>query len=80
MEEHRCGCGTKCQYHAKMPAPPEPWAPPPRKVAPPEVLNGYQLEQYGNSRFWQVTDPAGELICVTVYKRGGREVMKRLAA
>ena len=53
---------------------------PSAEARPPEVLNGYRLEQNGNSRFWQVKDPAGELICVTVYKRGGREVMKRLAA
>jgi len=29
-------------------------------------------------RFWEVRDPAGELICITVYKCGGQEVIKRL--
>lgn len=31
-------------------------------------------------RHWQVIDPAGELVCVTVYKRGAEEVIRRLAA
>jgi hypothetical protein len=55
-------------------------AAPTRKGAPPEELGGYRLEAFGNSRYWQVIDPAGELVCVAVYKRGGREVIKRLAA
>lgn len=31
-------------------------------------------------RFWEVRDPAGELVCVTVYKRGAEEVVWRLHA
>jgi hypothetical protein len=38
------------------------------------------LDAFGNSRYWQVIDPAGKLVCVAVYERGGREVMRRLAA
>jgi hypothetical protein len=29
-------------------------------------------------RFWEVRDPAGELVCLTVYKRGAEEVRRRL--
>jgi hypothetical protein len=28
---------------------------------------------------WLVTDPQGELVCLTVYKRGAMEVVRRLA-
>lgn len=31
-------------------------------------------------RDWMVIDPAGELVCITVYKRGAEEVVRRLAA
>jgi len=31
-------------------------------------------------RWWEVRDPRGELVCVTVYKRGAVEVVRRLAA
>ena len=39
---------------------------------------GYTVEKYGASRFWAVVDAAGELVCVTVYKRGAEEVVRRL--
>ena len=29
-------------------------------------------------RHWEVRDPAGELVCITVYKRGAQEVVRRL--
>ena len=31
-------------------------------------------------RDWMVIDPAGELVCITVYKRGAMEVVRRVAA
>jgi hypothetical protein len=31
-------------------------------------------------RDWLVIDPAGELVCITVYRRGAEEVVRRLAA
>ena len=31
-------------------------------------------------RWWEVRDPKGELVCVTDYKRGAAEVVRRLAA
>lgn len=36
----------------------------------------YTIHRYG--RFWQVLDPIGELVCITVYKRGAKEVVRRL--
>lgn len=32
------------------------------------------------SRWWEVRDPAGELVCLAVYRRGAREVVRRLSA
>ena len=34
------------------------------------------MAKYG--RFWAVYDDAGELVCVTVYKKGAVEVIRRL--
>lgn len=41
---------------------------------------GYTVRKYGKSRFWAVVDAAEELVCITVYKRGALEVVRRLAA
>lgn len=30
------------------------------------------------ARHWEVRDPEGELVCLTVYKRGAQEVVRRL--
>ena len=30
------------------------------------------------SRYWEVSDELGNLVCLTVYKRGAREVARRL--
>lgn len=45
-----------------------------------EPQPGYTIAKRERSRFWDVLDPAGELVCVTVYKRGAEEVVRRLAA
>ena len=37
----------------------------------------YRIEKYG-SRFFAVYDQNNSLICVTVYRRGAREVVRRL--
>jgi hypothetical protein len=51
------------------------------------VLTRYRVPvpiQIGNftltrrDRFWEVRDPAGELVCITVYKCGAQEVIRRL--
>lgn len=36
-----------------------------------------KLKKYG-TRYWAVYDDNGQLICVTVYKKGANEVMRRL--
>ena len=36
------------------------------------------IEKYG-SRFWAVYDSERVLICVTVYKKGAEEVLRRLS-
>ena len=36
----------------------------------------YQIMR--RKRFWAVLDAAGELVCLTVYKRGAAEVVRRL--
>ena len=32
------------------------------------------------NRFWEVLDSSGNLVCLTVYKRGAEEVVRRLCA
>lgn len=39
---------------------------------------GYTIEK--RYREWMVIDPQGELVCLTVYKRGAMEVVRRLTA
>jgi hypothetical protein len=46
--------------------------------APAALQFGYTIQRKERSRFWEVVDPAGELVCVTVYKRGAVEVVRRL--
>ncbi len=41
-------------------------------------MTGFTVTKHGQSRFWAVHDPAGELVCVCVYKRGAVEVIRRL--
>jgi len=40
----------------------------------------YTFRRYPNSRFWQVVDGNGDLVCLTVYKKGAAEVISRLQA
>jgi hypothetical protein len=42
--------------------------------------DGYTYHKRKNSRWWEVRDAEGELVCLTVYRRGAREVVRRLAA
>jgi hypothetical protein len=37
----------------------------------------YSVERYRDSRFWALYD-GGELVCVTVYKKGANAVKERL--
>lgn len=40
--------------------------------------SGYTVAKRNGTRWWEVRDPAGELVCLTVYRRGAREVVRRL--
>lgn len=42
----------------------------------PEPQPGYTIERW--DRNWQVLDQRGELVCLTVYKKGAQEVIRRL--
>jgi len=41
---------------------------------------GYTIQKREWTRWWEVLDPEGELVCLTVYRRGAREVVRRLSA
>ena len=49
-------------------------------VSPPAAQPAYTVVKREKYRWWEVRDPQGELVCVTVYKRGAVEVVRRLAA
>jgi len=36
------------------------------------------LDKWPDSRFWAVLDDDGDLVCLTVYKKGAKEVIRRL--
>lgn len=36
----------------------------------------FEVRRYG--RHWEVRDPAGDVVCLTVYRRGAVEVVRRL--
>jgi hypothetical protein len=38
----------------------------------------FRGERYQKTRHWALYDGAGELICLTVYRRGAEEVRRRL--
>jgi hypothetical protein len=40
----------------------------------------YRIIKQKHGRWWEVRDPEGELVCLTVYKRGATEVVRRLGA
>lgn len=41
-------------------------------------MGGYTVRR--RKRYWEVIDPEGGLVCLTVYKRGAEEVVRRLAS
>jgi hypothetical protein len=47
-------------------------------VVGPKDIKGFTIDRH--KRFWQVRDPKGQLVCLTVYKRGAKEVVRRLSA
>ncbi len=56
--------------------PEQPKDPTPATAAKP----GYTIIKQKHSRWWEVRDPQDELVCLTVYRKGAREVVRRLAA
>ncbi len=38
--------------------------------------SGWEIRK--RHRDWMVIDPQGELVCITVYKRGAKKVVRRL--
>jgi hypothetical protein len=42
-------------------------------------MTRFTITRHRHSRYWAVHDPAGELVCVCVYKRGAVEVARRLS-
>ena len=49
-------------------------------AAPATLPGGFVVKKQYGSRYWMVIDPVGELVCLTVYKKGAMEVVRRLAA
>jgi hypothetical protein len=48
-------------------------------AAPAAEPQPYTIIKQTKSRWWEVRDAAGELVCLTVYRRGAREVVRRLS-
>lgn len=44
--------------------------------APAAAQPGYTILKH--SRSWKVLDPTGQLVCLTLYKKGAKEVIRRL--
>ena len=47
-------------------------------ATPPPLIGSWIIQK--RARSWEVFDPAGQLVCITLYKRGAEEVVRRLAA
>src|SRR5215218_6358981 len=45
------------------------------QTAAAEKQPSYTYAKKKDTRWWEVRDPAGELVCLTVYRRGVREVV-----
>jgi len=44
-----------------------------------QTANDYApFEVRRSGRYWEVRDAAGQLVCLTVYRRGAAEVIRRL--
>lgn len=47
-------------------------------IATPQEKHGATYTIGRRGRFWEVRDPIGTLVCMTVYKCGAQEVVRRL--
>jgi len=52
----------------------------PKDPAPAAAKPAYTIAKRKLCRWWEVRDPDDELVCLTVYRKGAREVVRRLAA
>jgi hypothetical protein len=52
----------------------------PKASAPAAAKPTYTIIKQKHSCWWEVRDPTDELVCLTVYRKGAREVVRRLAA
>jgi hypothetical protein len=46
---------------------------------PAPAVGSYTIAKSARSRWWEVRDGAGELVCLAVYRRGASEVVRRLS-
>jgi hypothetical protein len=44
--------------------------------APAAAQPGFTIRKH--DRNWKVMDPAGQLVCITLYKKGAKEIIRRL--
>jgi hypothetical protein len=47
--------------------------------APAATPQPYTIAKQTQGRWWEVRDAAGALVCLTIYRRGAREVVRRLS-
>jgi hypothetical protein len=52
----------------------------PNDPAPAAAKPACTIIKQKHSRGWEVRDPDDEPVCLTVYRKGAREVVRRLAA
>lgn len=45
-----------------------------------QAANDYSVSRYAQSRHWALRDPAGALVCVTLYRCGAEEALRHLRA
>src|SRR3982750_2753423 len=48
----------------------------PKDPAPASAKPAYTIIKQKHSRWWEVRDPEDELVCLTVYPKGAREVVR----
>ena len=71
-----CPAGRSGSRGSEITMPQKPKDPAPAETAKP----AYTIVKQTKSRWWEVRDPNDELVCLTVYRKGAREVVRRLAA
>ena len=68
--------GSDFRYQTRRPRPARV-----RKANEATIVAGFTLYRIARrGRFWEVRDAAGDLVCLTAYKKGAVEVVRRLSA